>query len=97
MRVRITQRLQGRIEGIRLSQFETGRIYDLAPELACYLIVTDAGVSEIEQGPEPPLSDQGIDRLLHPVIDFEQAADTAPRRARHRRPSSSAPRLRKAL
>ena len=40
MRVRITIRMEGSIDGIDLTNFQVGRVYDLAPVLANYLLAS---------------------------------------------------------
>ena len=94
VRIRITQSVVGRIDGIRLEQFETGRVYNVTPTLACYLIsVGSATLVELEPGTPPALPDQGIDRLDQsrgetPVDARAEAAERAPtprRRRRHRK------------
>lgn len=39
MRVRITRRPKGEIDGVRLSGFEPGEIYDMNASIATYLMV----------------------------------------------------------
>lgn len=39
MRVRITKRLKGSIDGIQLSRLIEGRVYDVQTSLACYLLL----------------------------------------------------------
>jgi hypothetical protein len=63
LRVRITQRLFGSIDGVQLSRFETGRVYDVPSALACYLIVAGGALSCIDDSPNIPLDEQGIDHL----------------------------------
>jgi hypothetical protein len=38
MRVRITKTLTGSIDGIQLSRFSKGQVYDVNTSLACYLL-----------------------------------------------------------
>ena len=38
MRVRITRTLTGSIDGIQLSRFSKGQVYDVYTSLACYLL-----------------------------------------------------------
>ena len=94
VRIRITQSVVGCIDGIRLDQFETGRVYNVTPTLACYLIsVGSATLVELEPGPPPALPDQGIDRLDQsrgetPADARAEAAERAPsprKRRRHRK------------
>jgi hypothetical protein len=42
MRVRITQKLTGSIDGIQLDPFEPGRVYDVGTLLGCYLMAIQA-------------------------------------------------------
>lgn len=40
MRIRITRRRPGEVDGIDLSTFDVGFVYDVSPSLATYLIMT---------------------------------------------------------
>jgi hypothetical protein len=40
MRIRITRRRPGEVDGIDLSTFDVGVVYDVSPSLATYLIMT---------------------------------------------------------
>ena len=40
MRIRITRRRPGEVDGIDLSRFEVGVVYDVSPSLGTYLIMT---------------------------------------------------------
>jgi hypothetical protein len=40
MRIRITRRRPGEVDGIDLSRFDVGVVYDVSPSLATYLIMT---------------------------------------------------------
>jgi hypothetical protein len=42
MRVRITQAIQGSIDGIQLDHFKVGALYDVSVSLACYLLAIEA-------------------------------------------------------
>jgi hypothetical protein len=93
VRVRITQSVVGRIDGIRLEQFEPGRVYNVVATLGCYLISVGSATLELEPGAPPALPDQGIDRLDQPpdrkaAEPRAEAAERSPRpRRRDRRRS----------
>jgi hypothetical protein len=55
MRVRITKTLAGSIDGIQLSHFTKGQVYDVYTSLACYLLS--------EQMAEPAPNDQPTAQL----------------------------------
>ena len=87
LRIRITRPLFGRIDGIRLSQFQEGRTYEVSATLGCYLVVI--GGARIDSGDEPaevPLQNQGIDELQTPkkTSPLAEAADRPPRRRKRR-------------
>jgi hypothetical protein len=50
MRVRITQPIQGSIDGIQLDHFEVGALYDVSVSLACYLLAIEAAEPVAEDG-----------------------------------------------
>ena len=49
MRVRITHRLEGEIDGVQLDRFRAGEVYDMASPLACVLLVTGQAVPEADE------------------------------------------------
>ena len=51
MRLRITQRLSGSIDGRQLSQFELGEAYDVGTSIGSYLLAV--GAAEPVQDDEP--------------------------------------------
>ena len=51
MRVRITTRMDGSVDGIDLTHFEVGQIYDLGPVLANYLLASGYGVPVRDESP----------------------------------------------
>jgi hypothetical protein len=55
MRLRITQRLDGSIDGIQLDQFVTGQIYEVGTGLGSYLLSIEAA--------EPASDDAAATRL----------------------------------
>ena len=84
MRVRITQRLSGSIDGIQLSRFVTGLTYDVGTTLANYLLAERLAVPVDESTPA----------LVLPIQDDSELTENPPpseaqdrtRRARRRRP-----------
>ena len=88
MRIRITERLSGSIDGIQLAHFEVGRTYDVHSALGCYLMALGRAlpVSDATPALVVPLENQGVDHLTPTpanVSPFERA--TAAERARRRR------------
>jgi hypothetical protein len=71
MRVRITQKLYGSMDGIHLSRFTPGFLYDVGTPLADYLLAIEAA---------EPVNDQSSPALVVPLTRqlFE---DAAPRQA----------------
>lgn len=65
MRVRITERSSGSIDGIQLSQFEVGRTYDVHSALGCYLMAMGRALPVSDATPAliVPLESQGVDHL----------------------------------
>lgn len=94
MRIRITQSLNGSIDGIRLDQFEPGYVYDVGTSIGCYLMAMQAAEPVLDEGPALviPLDQQPL--VPHGRISFDtmrrlgpmqssppsQAADRPPRR-----------------
>jgi hypothetical protein len=73
VRVRITQRLSGSIDGIQLSRFEVGVAYEVGTTLANYLLA---------EGLAEPI-DPSTPAIVVPIQDHSQADD----RSRRKRPS----------
>jgi hypothetical protein len=51
MRVRITHRRPGEVDGVDLSTFEVGSTYDVSPSLATYLIMTGTADPVVDERP----------------------------------------------
>jgi hypothetical protein len=99
VRVRITERLRGQVDGIRLDHFEPTYVYEVGVLIGCYLLaigaaepVDDEGpavVLPIKQqlfGPPPPRFESR--RTISSPILVTQAAEK-PRRPRKRRSKQS--------
>jgi hypothetical protein len=86
MRVRITQRLSGSIDGIQLSRFVTGVTYDVGTTLANYLLAEGLAVPVDESSPAlvPPIQDDSELTSRNPPPSSEAQDQT--RRAKLRRP-----------
>ena len=85
MRVRITQRLSGSIDGIQLSRFVTGLTYDVGTTLANYLLAEGLAVPVDESTPALVLPIQDDSELTTEKSRPSEAQDR-PRRARRKRP-----------
>jgi hypothetical protein len=55
MRIRITERLTGSIDGIQLDRFRVGQTYDMGTTLASYLLAVGSAV---------PVTDDRPDRIV---------------------------------
>ena len=66
MRVRITRKLGGSIDGIQLGQFQPGRLYEVGRSLGTYLLAEHAAEPAFDEADDAPL---GIDRLPPPRLD----------------------------
>jgi hypothetical protein len=86
MRVRITQRLSGSIDGIQLSRFVTGLTYDVGTTLANYLLAEGLAVPMDETTPALVLPIQDNSELKSKVPPASEAQDRR-RPTRRRRPS----------
>ena len=64
MRVRITKRLTGSIDGIQLGRFRPGRVYDVTTSLATYLLCERMAEPVADESPAlvMPLGQQGFER-----------------------------------
>jgi hypothetical protein len=84
MRVRITQRLSGSIDGIQLSRFVNGLTYDVGTTLANYLLAEGLAVPVDESTPALvlPIQDDSELKSEHPPSE----AQDRPRRVPRRRP-----------
>lgn len=82
MRVRITQRLDGSIDGIKLSRFMTGLTYDVGTTLANYLLAQGFAVPVDDASTALVLPIQDCSELPTPSSKspVSEAADRAPRR-----------------
>jgi hypothetical protein len=92
MRVRITHRLHGSIDGIRLDNFQAGSVYEVSVSLACYLLASDAAEPVLDNTPASVLPSEkqlfgpgtlrapGEPDLSARLITFprDQAADRPP-------------------
>jgi hypothetical protein len=70
MRVRITQRRPGEVDGVDLSTFEVGLTYDVSPSLATYLIMTGTADPIVDERPalvvpvdEMPIDETPVDEM----------------------------------
>jgi hypothetical protein len=60
VRVRITRKLAGSIDGIQLGQFQPGRLYEVGRSLGSYLLAEHAAEPAFDEADDEP---RGIDRL----------------------------------
>ena len=81
MRVRITKRLTGSIDGIQLGRFKPGRIYDVTTSLATYLLCERMAEPVADDSPAlvVPFGQQGFERR-----DTSRATDKQPSNASDR-------------
>ena len=84
MRVRITHRRPGEIDGVDLSAFEVGLIYDVSPSLATYLIMTGTADPIVDERPA----------LVVPVEDIPPTTERASSTPADRAIAADAPRSR---
>ena len=59
MRVRITRRRPGEVDGVDLSSFEVGMLYDVSPSLATYLIMTGSAEPVVDENREQKIVEEG--------------------------------------
>jgi hypothetical protein len=78
VRVRITEPLSGSIDGIQLSRFTKGSVYEVGTSIGCYLLSVGAAEPAIDH---PLFATDGS--LAAAALPVEQA-DDAPRRTRRR-------------
>jgi hypothetical protein len=65
MRVRITHRRPGEVDGVDLSRFEVGLMYDVSPSLATYLIMTGTADPVVDERPALVLP---VDEISHATV-----------------------------
>lgn len=69
MRIRITERLTGRIDGIQLDRFRVGETYDMGTTLASYLMAVGSAVPVMDESPGRIVaSDDDWSRAVFDVI-----------------------------
>jgi hypothetical protein len=102
VRLRITQRLTGNLDGIRLDHFEPPYVYEVGVLVGCYLLAIGAAEPVDDEGPAlvlplgqqlfgpPPLRVESR-RKTSGATPVAEAADK-PRRARKRRSKDKAAR-----
>jgi hypothetical protein len=102
VRLRITQRLTGNIDGVRLDHFEPHYVYDVGVLVGCYLLAIGAAEPVDDEGPAlvlpieqqlfgpPPLRVESRRRTSRPTPVTEAAEK--PGRARKRRSKAKAAR-----
>jgi hypothetical protein len=49
VRIRVTRQSIGELDGVSLSRFEVGKIYEVATSIATYLIFTNSAESILEE------------------------------------------------
>ena len=76
MRVRILVPMKGTVDGIDLTHFEVGRIYDVGTTLANYLLASGYVVPVADTTPEDDASERSRAR------ERDKAAEKGPRRKR---------------
>lgn len=84
MRVRITRYLSECIDGIQLSRFQPGQVYDVSPSLGCYLIAGEGAETVMDSSPALvlPLELAPRREWLRRRADLRaEAADRTPRRS----------------
>jgi hypothetical protein len=55
MRVRITRRPEGVVQGVSLLYYRPGEVYDVPPSLAEYLVMEDYAIFEMRDHEKPPV------------------------------------------
>jgi hypothetical protein len=76
MRVRILVPMKGTVDGIDLTHFEVGRIYDVGTTLANYLLASGYVIPVADTTPEDDASERSRAR------ERDKAAEKGPRRKR---------------
>ena len=82
MRLKITRKLSGSIDGLQLSHFEPGAMYDVGTSLGSYLLATGAAEPVIDQTPARiiPIDEGRRQKTSAPSSPRPIAADRPPRR-----------------
>ena len=66
MKVRITQAMKGTLDGIDLTKFEVGRVYDMGSALGNYMMASGYGTPVADEKPAPGVPpDHADDRDTH--------------------------------
>ena len=81
MRLRITRKLSGSIDGIQLSHFEPGTLYEVGTSLASYLLALGAAEPVNDEAPARILPISQGRRETSPTVDPSRAI-AADRRSR---------------
>jgi len=81
MRIRITQPLSGSIDGIQLSRFVTGVVYEVGTTLGSYLLSIGAAEPVDADSPAVVVPITDVVRMLKHAKPVSEAAD----RPRHKR------------
>ncbi len=55
MKVRITRQPRGVVQGLSLSYYRLGEVYDLPPSLAEYLVMEEYAIFEMRDQDRPPV------------------------------------------
>ena len=76
MRVRITRRRSGEIDGIDLDAFVEGAIYDISSSLATYLIMTSSAEPVMDEQAAAPLPVEEVQTKVENTTPPAIAADT---------------------
>ena len=76
MRVRILVPMKGTVDGIDLTHFQVGRIYDVGTTLANYLLASGYVIPVADTTPEDDTSERSRAR------ERDKAAEKGPRRKR---------------
>ena len=56
MKVKITRRPQGVVQGVSLKYYRAGEVYDLPPTLAEFLVMEDYAILEMRDRDKPPVA-----------------------------------------
>jgi hypothetical protein len=80
MRIRIVSVMKGDIDGIDLTKFEIGRVYDMGTSLANYLMASGYAMPVADERPALVVPLDEAHR--HTAIPLEEAADKPPRKRR---------------
>lgn len=69
VKVRVVRQPQGTVQGIALRAYHPGRVYDLAPALADYLIAEGYALLEMRRDAPGELAEPERRRAGRPIID----------------------------